>query len=449
MSLTRRHFIRSGALTLASVGSLAEVILAASPAAAGHRNPFGGYGALVPDPAGLIDLPRGFQYRVFSREGDAMGGGLVPGSHDGMGAFGALLGGTWLIRNHEIDREDVDEDGLLPVPHVAGSTYDPEGTGGTTTLLVGPHRRLVDHRVSLAGTLNNCAGGVTPWATWLTCEEDDSVLEKPHGYVFEVDPIRGGNPNPIRGMGRFEHEAVAFDRHGRAYLTEDAGGPHGCFYRFAPSHPLRGRGSLHGGGVLSAMAVTGLETDLSIIQAPGTRLPVTWVNVPNADPGEADTKVREQVLALGATPIQKAEGVWTANDGDIWFVSSRGDGPDAEDEEDVSAAVHAGQIWRYRPRAQSIELVVCFPEGSPFDGPDNITAGPHGFAVACTDGEDDQWLVGITDDGVAFPFAKNPAGDDEFAGATFSPDGETLFVNIQGSPALTFAIFGPFRGRGR
>jgi secreted PhoX family phosphatase len=171
--------------------------------------------------------------------------------------------------------------------------------------------------------------------------------------------------------------------------------------------------------------------------------------VPNVDPREGGATVREQVIALGATPIQKAEGVWTDASGDVWFVSSRGDGPDAEDPEDVSAAVHAGQIWRYDARSQTIELVVIFPGGSPFDGPDNITAGPHGFAIACTDGEDDQWLVGITGDGGTFPFAKNPLGDDEFAGATFSPDGETLYVNIQGSPARTFAIFGPWRRSGR
>ena len=191
------------------------------------------------------------------------------------------------------------------------------------------------------------------------------------------------------------------------------------------------------------MAVPSLGgTDLSIVQTPGTVLPVSWVDVPNVDPGEDDTTVREQVIALGATPIQKAEGVWTGLDGEIWFVASRGDGPDAEDPEDVSAAVHAGQIWRYDPHRQTIELVVIFPAGSTFDGPDNITAGPHGFALACTDGEDEQWLVGITDDGGTFAFAKNPVGDDEFAGATFSPDGQTLYVNIQGSPARTFAISG-------
>jgi secreted PhoX family phosphatase len=453
MTFSRRSLIKSGALALVAGSSFAQVITAATPSAArgrGPRRPFTGYGDLVADPNGLLDLPKGFSYRVFSREGDPLStSGLVPASHDGMAAFSAGFWGTWLVRNHEIDGSDVEEDGITPVPHVPGHVYDPEGVGGTTTLLVGHDRKLRDHRVSLGGTLNNCAGGPTPWDTWLTCEEDDSVLSKPHGYVFEVDPFRGGNPEPIVGMGRFEHEAVAFDRRGRAYLTEDAGGPHGCFYRFVPRRAHGGRGSLHAGGELSAMAVAGVDTDLSIVQTPGIVLPVRWIPVPNVDPGEDDITVREQAIALGATPIPKAEGVWTALDGSVWFVSSRGDGPDAEDEEDVSAGVHAGQIWRYEPHAQTIELVVVLAKDSPFDGPDNITASRHGFALACTDGEDDQWLIGITDDGGTFPFALNPAGDDEFAGATFSPDGETLFVNIQSSPALTFAVFGPWRPRGR
>ena len=143
--------------------------------------------------------------------------------------------------------------------------------------------------------------------------------------------------------------------------------------------------------------------------------------------------------------IMKAEGLWTGLDGSVWFVASRGDGPNAEDEGDRSAAVHAGQIWRLDPDDRTIELVVIFPAGSPYDGPDNITAGPHGFLLACTDGEDDQWLVGINEEGGTFPFALNPKDDAEFAGATFSPDGDTLFTNIQGEPSVSFAITGPWR----
>jgi secreted PhoX family phosphatase len=363
-----------------------------------------------------------------------------------MAAFKAGPLGAALVRNHEIDGEDVSEDGMAPVPHVRGATYDPDGVGGTTNVVVSDDRRVVAHWVSLAGTLNNCAGGPTPWGTWLTCEEDDSVLSKPHGYVFEVDPWRGGNPVPIRAMGRFEHEAVGFDQKGRAYLTEDAGEPHGCFYRFVPKHPLDGRGSLHAGGKLAAMKVAGVTTDLSIVQTPGTVLPVRWVSVPNVDPGKNDTPVREQVIAAGATPIMKAEGVWAGLDGTVWFVSSRAGGPGG-DPEDATAAIHDGQIWRYDPRAQTIELVVLFRPGGIFDGPDNITVGPHGFAVACTDGEGEQHLIAINDQGGSFALARNAKDDAEFAGATFSPDGDTLFANIQGSPALSLAIWGPWRPR--
>lgn len=450
MPISRRSFIfSSGAAAVAATGSMARVIGSTSPARAQDRRsrgPIASYGDLVADPNGLLELPAGFRYRVFSREGDSMTrGGIVPSSHDGMAAFSAGRHGTWLVRNHELEQSDVFEDGLVPVEPVAGATYDVDGVGGTTTLLVGHDRRLLRDHASLAGTQGNCAGGPTPWHTWLSCEETDEVLSKPHGYVFEVDPLRGGNPEPIRAMGRFEHEAVAFARNGTALLTEDADSPHGCVYRFEPNRPMRGRGSLHAGGALAAMAVTGVTTDLSIVQDVGTVLGVRWLPVPNPDPGPADAKVREQAIAAGATPIMKAEGVWTGLDGTLWFVSSRGDGPAAEDEGDISAAAHSGQIWRYDPYDDTIELVVLFPHGSRFDGPDNITAGPHGFAIACTDGEDDQWLVGINDADGTFPFAFNALNDAEFAGATFSPDGQTLFVNIQGPPGLTFAIWGPWR----
>ena len=421
---------------------MAQLIGSASPVHARDRV-FSGFGELVEDPHGVIDLPPGFQYTAFSREGDALtSAGFVPSDHDGMAAFPAGPAGIWLVRNHEISQGDVDN-GKIPV--IAGdgcSAYDPEAPGGTSTLLVGFDRRLRTHQVSLAGTLNNCAGGPTPWRTWLSCEESTQTLGKPHGYVFEVDPRCGGDARPILAMGRFGHEAVAFDRRGVAYLTEDAGSPYGCLYRFLPKRPLGGRASLHEGGALQAAAISGVDGDLSSVQQPGTVLPVRWVSVRNANPRDVDAPVREQVIREGATPIPKAEGVWTDYDGRVWMTSSFANGPGVGS---PSAAAHSGQIWRYDPEEETLTLVVLVPTGSPWDGPDNITASPHGFALACNDGAGDQYLMSINEGGDIHPFAQNIFNDSEFAGATFSPTGRTLFVNIQ-RPGLTLAIWGPWCG---
>jgi secreted PhoX family phosphatase len=457
--MPRRSFLARTAgagAGLAFSGSLAAVLggpagadagLRGSALGGGGRRPGAGYGDLVPDPAGVLDLPAGFRYRAFSRAGVDLldDGSPVPSAHDGMAAFAGRGGRTVLVRNHEVDVEAVEEDGAVPVAHVAGHSYDPNGTGGTTTLVVDRHGRLESHRVSIAGTETNCAGGPTPWGTWLTCEETDEVLDGVrHGYVFEVDPVRGGDPTPIVPLGRFEHEAVAFDRSGTGYLTEDADTPFGQLYRFRPRRPGRGRGSLQAGGELSALRVPALAgTDLSAVTEAGTVFrDLEWVPIdqPDAPDGE---KLRE---LYPATPIQKAEGTWVGRDGVIWFVSSFGGGPDAEEEEDRSAAAHGGQIWRYDPRRDRLELVVRFEQADDFEGPDNITVSPYGFAVMCTDGEDDrQFVAGITPDGGTFPIAFNQFSDDEFAGACFSHDGRTLFVNVQ-EPGTTFAITGPWRG---
>ena len=395
--IARRSFLlRSGGagLGLAFTGSLAAVLAAPGAGAhgPGHGHGHGGapgYGPLVPDPDGIVDLPQGFRYELFSRTGDDRldDGSPVPSAHDGMAAFpGARRRQTVLVRNHEVDADGVEEDGMLPVPHVPGRTYDPNGLGGTTTLVVEDDRRLVSHRVSLAGTSTNCAGGPTPWGTWLTCEENDEVLDGvKHGYVFEVDPFRGGDPEPLTALGRFEHEAVSFDDRGRAYLTEDADGPHGYFYRFLPRRPHGGRGSLRAGGSLSALHIPELGgSDLSAVTEAGTTFRrLRWVPITVPDPDEGDT-VRELHTA---TRIPKAEGTWWA-DGCVWWVSSRGDGPDAEDEDDRSDGVHGGQIWCYDPRRGTLRLVVRFEQDHDFEGPDNITVSPYGFAVMCTDGED-------------------------------------------------------------
>jgi secreted PhoX family phosphatase len=123
-------------------------------------------------------------------------------------------------------------------------------------------------------------------------------------------------------------------------------------------------------------------------------------------------------------------------------VSSHAGGPDAEDEEDRSAADHGGQVWAYDPHRGTLRLVVRFERDDDFEGPDNITVSSHGYAVMCTDGDDaDQFLAGIKPRGRTFPLAHNRLSDEEFAGATFSSDGETLFVNVQ-VPGTTFAIWG-------
>jgi secreted PhoX family phosphatase len=128
MRIHRRFFV-SGATAFVAAGSMAQVIGARSPVRA-CRQVNTGYGELVPDPNGVIDLPQGFQYSMFSRAGDQLtGAGIVPADHDGMAAFSAGLNGILLVRNHELHSGDI-ANGKRPVAAVEGSTYDPAGPDG-------------------------------------------------------------------------------------------------------------------------------------------------------------------------------------------------------------------------------------------------------------------------------------------------------------------------------
>ncbi|MEU4729907.1 alkaline phosphatase PhoX [Streptomyces sp. NPDC023588] len=446
MPVTRRSLLAAG--TIAFSGALGALFPTDSRAARPRR----GYGPLLPDPRGLLDLPEGFSYRVLSRAGDPLrsGEGTVPDHCDGMAAFDAGGGRVRLVRNHE-NRPTA----ALRVPAVEGLTYDPGALGGCTALELDPAGSVTGERVALAGTAVNCAGGRTPWDTWLSCEETEdragtSGYTRDHGYVFEVDPA---DPHrcgavPLTAMGRFAHEAVAVDPYrGVVYETEDAFvHPFGLFYRFLPERPLGGRGSLRAGGRLEALRVPGLA-DLSVVDEPGAQFPAEWVPVP--DPAAAGTPIRHQDFGPGGiTHAQKLEGCYWG-DGGVHFVSSfarRGEGAGAD---------HHGQVWFYDPRSGRLRLDVVFGPAAdvrlPGDSPDNICLAPDGGLMVCEDGGGAQYVFGVTVDGEVYPVARGaqdigqPGTPEfgEFAGVTFSPDGRTMYVNAY-APGTTFAVTGPW-----
>ncbi|GAA0564256.1 alkaline phosphatase PhoX [Actinomadura livida] len=446
MSVTRRGVVKggaAGALSIALAGSLEGIFQTSAGADTGEAY---GYGPLIPDPKGVLDLPKGFSYKVMSVEGDPISKGVVvPGHHDGMATFPARgqghpghgrghgRGHTLLVRNHEQSNNGT------PTVGPRELTYDPAATGGTTTLEVDRDGDLVSQYVSLAGTAVNCAGGRTPWGSWLTCEETEgfSGETKSHGWVFEVDPHgRRTEPVPLTALGRFAHEAVAVDPHTNvAYLTEDASRPFGLFFRFRPRAHRGGYHSYLAGGTLEALKVPGVP-DLSLVTEPGTRLPARWVDVP--DPLAKRTSIRKQFEDDRITRSQKLEGAWWGH-GKAYFVAS------FSSTDDGAAGDHAGQVWTYDPRRNEVELQLIFKPGGRFDGPDNITLSPYGGGVILAeDGDGEQYLVGTTRKDRPFAMARNALNGSEFTGVTFSPDGRILFFNRQSDPGATFAVKGPW-----
>lgn len=481
MPHTRRQFLRRSAAASAGLlvpGAL-EALAARMAEAASLAAP--GYGRLERDPAGLLDLPKGFRYRALSTalqgsERDPRftqrltNGELVPARHDGMASFPGPGGITILVRNHELEPEQ------RPAVDPSGTRrYDRLGTGGTTTLWVDANHNLVRSFPSLAGTLRNCAGGPTPWGSWLTAEEcvytpgpydlrmhdpRPDVAER-HGYMFEVDAKAEGlvEPVPIKAMGRFYHEAVAVDpATGTVYLTEDR--IDGLLYRYHPGVLAGGGkrvadlkvGDLARGGALEALrivdrpgAVTrnrGRTRDF----APGTSYAVDWVPIPVVDPDldsendgprrlprAAPGSTRAQGIAAGAAQFMRTEGI-AAHKGALYFCATDG------------GRRQAGQVWRLDLAADRLSLLLEPDDLALLDGPDNISPAPNGDLIVCEDGEDANCVRGITPQGRIYTLARNAHNDSEFAGACFSPDGRTLFVNMQ-DPGVTFAIWGPWDTR--
>ncbi|MBV1946099.1 alkaline phosphatase PhoX [Streptomyces sp. BV129] len=472
MSLTRRDFARSSAVTGAgvvlagSVGALATApqALAATDldgAEDAHGHPGIGYGPLVPDPDGVLALPAGFSYRVVTYSGRTRleSGESTPSNHDGTAAFAGPRGAVLLVNNHELKGPRADWE--HPVPLTEGLVYDPAAAGGCTVVEV--RRDQVAEWVGIAGTSTNCAGGSTPWGTWLTCEETEdragqNGMTKDHGYVFEVDPAdRRANraPKPLKALGRYAHEAVVVDpKRGHLFLTEDASGPNGLFYRWSPPEGFHhGRGRLRtladDAGVLQAFRCFDsggrFVDDLSRATRTGTVYGVDWVDVPDRD--ARTVPVRKQFADGQVTRARKLEGMWWG-DGGVYVVSSY-----AREESPVQ---HDGQVWFYDPRRRTLTLKVLLGTGGTLDGPDNITVSPYGGLVIAEDGEGAQHLFGATDSGRTYPIARNELNIgteaapeySEFTGVTFSPDGRTLFANIQ-QPGIMLAITGPWKRQRR
>ncbi len=422
-----------------------------------------GYGPLKDDPEGLINLPDGFGYKIISRKGDLMTDGfLVPGSADGMATFKSPNDKVILIRNHELSPGDV-AGGPFGANKELLSRISPEyvydfgkGTnpcmGGTTTLVYNPASGEVEQEfLSLAGTIRNCAGGHTPWNSWITCEENTSPpndeLEKWHGYNFEVPATltpKLAHPTPIKAMGRFNHEAVCVDpRTGIVYQTEDRGD--GLIYRYLPNS----KGNLHTGGILQVLAIKGqpgFETrnwaDLPDQKMTiGQKYKVEWLDIDGIEAPDDDLRYRG--FAKGAARFARGEGIWFGEN-EFYFACTNG------------GHLEHGQIFRYTPSPYegqteennepgSLEIFIEPNNSALVESCDNLTIASHGDLVICED-KLTPHIVGVTPEGGIYHIAKNVGYKSEFAGATFSPDGKILFVNIQG-PGLTLAIDGPWKKR--
>ncbi|MFJ7266935.1 alkaline phosphatase PhoX [Streptomyces sp. NPDC099050] len=434
-----------------------------------------GFGPLEPvaddrDGQVRLHLPAGFRYRSFSAVGDQMDDGHpAPARPDGMAAFRGRGGTTVLVRNHEVP-------GTPGAFGDLGQAYDPVGGGGTTTLTVDRHGRLVDQRVSLNGTIMNCSGGPMPWGAWVTCEEsvdgpdvkspvpgsDNSKLHQKHGYLFEV-PARGrGTARPIRAAGRFQHESVAFDPvSGALYLTEDNPLFPSGFYRYLPPvHPTRAGGILDRGRLQMLAVADSPRAQLQLGQPKGATYRTSWVDIDDPDPAfapgttwfDAAPAVSREGHAKGGAVFSRLEGA-AYQDGTVYFVSTQGGDAAPGDEfppgpGGLSAfGAGRGQVWAYDIRRERLRLVYQSPHSTVLDMPDNIAVSPRGTLILCEDGENENYLRGLTAHGSLFDIARlAPVPGDldaEFAGTTFDPDGHTLYVNIQSKAGCTIALRGP------
>lgn len=411
------------------------------------ENNVNGYGPLIKDPAKILDLPKDFSYKIIGRSGELMSDGLyLPDKPDGMATFSSSQNKdvVILIRNHEINPLTFGVNGPFGKRNSKISLIDEnliydKGNllpclGGTTTVVYDTRtQKVIKQFLSLIGTLRNCAGGPTPWNSWISCEEvvmgAGGPCKKDHGWCFEV-PARETpkitNPVPLKAMGRFNHEAVAVDPiSGDVYLTEDR--HDGLIYKFRPYV----KSKLEKGGILFSLKIKAqpsFDTRNWKDQKfeVGQKEEIEWIKMEEVESPNDD--LRFQGFSKGSACFARGEGMWYSQ-GEIYFACTNG-GPKKR-----------GQIWKINDG--KLELFAEPNNPDLVDNCDNLTVSPMGDLFICEDGKGDQFIDVVTSNGQIFKMAKNSKSSSELSGPTFSPDGSTLFVNIQ-HDGLTLAITGPW-----
>ncbi len=484
---SRRSFLkRSAAIPSALVGAGTLELLSlhavwakdARGAAKGRPGAHsGGYRPLraVIDASGrrTIALPEGFDLVTFGVLGENLtrASGTHARNADGMAAFAGPAGTVRLIRNHEL--RNAPDDFTHGVIGEQGTRYDPKAMGGTTTLDYDPvSRRAVREFFSLNGTIVNCSGGLAYRDTgWLTCEESTQGLRegwaRKHGYTFLVSASaeRAEPARPIVAMGRFSKEAAVADATtGIVYQTEDAGSTSG-FYRYVPKDAT----NLMSGGTLQMLKVSGKnQFDARERQVVGADHRVEWVTIRDPDP-DLESGVPScfaQGHAQGAAFFYRLEGLFRAENGAMLFVSTTGGDVKSAEPDRTGFRTGYGQLWQYTPISADrgvLTLIYQSTSGALLDSPDNLCVTPRGGILFCEDDatpdrdvhalapelSETNRLIGLSRGGQPFTFAVNLLNNSEFAGACFSPDGATLFVNIFGdgsyASGMTCAITGPWR----
>ncbi len=440
----RKFMIGAGALAFSGLASSVlgkQISLSDMPLSKG-------FGPLIADSEKLLDLPAGFSYSVISSLGNVMSDGFhVPDRADGMGCLPLTEDTVALIRNHELKPKHLKTSPKSIQQHKTANTYgqNAEGIalpGGTSTIIYNVKNKRVEKEfLSLVGTIRNCAGGITPWGTWLSCEESvtkvGSESNKDHGYIFEVPATATGviEAKPLFAMGRFNHEAAAVDpKTGIVYLTEDRGDS--LFYRFIPNV----YGELDKGGQLQALKLKGMAKfdsrnwDKKRISL-GDWHQAEWIDLDQ--PESPNDDLRNRGYEAGATLFARGEGIhW--GEGELYFCCTNG------------GEKQLGQIMRFQPDSNDVaggrlQLFLESEDETLYNFGDNLTVTPFGHLIVCEDQYTDvvdNHLRGVTPDGKLYNFAKLRA-QTELAGACFSPDGKTLFVNVY-SPTKTLAITGPW-----